>query len=310
MKTLAKTPLSPLSKTKSRWQTGEKSAAFFEGNMKTPLRYPGGKTRGVKHILPHIPEDIPRLCSPFFGGGSLELAVAARGTDVVGYDKMAPLVWFWQALCGDNDRLADCVESLRTEYEVPIKEKRVIIGHKKVIGCSKSDFESFREQLKGSLMFSYEKAAKYYAINRSSFSGATFSGGWSARASYARFTESSVKRLRDFKARNFRVDYADFKTSIPWHPRAFLYLDPPYMLEGSNNALYGINGKLHVDFDHESLYNLLSQRGDWVLSYNDCPEIRDMYCEHKIIDAKWAYGMKNVNSEKMGESSEIIIIGK
>tara|TARA_R100000900_G_scaffold25232_2_gene19935 strand:- start:425 stop:532 length:108 start_codon:yes stop_codon:yes gene_type:complete len=29
MKILAKTPQSPLSKTKSRWQTGEKSAAFF-----------------------------------------------------------------------------------------------------------------------------------------------------------------------------------------------------------------------------------------------------------------------------------------
>ena len=162
--------------------------------MKTPLRYPGGKSRAVKHILPYIPEDISRLCSPFFGGGSVELAVASRGTEVIGYDKLVPLVWFWQALCGDNDKLADEVADLRTEYE--IEEKGIT---KLVEGCSKENFINFREQLRDpSFMFSYDKAAKFYAINRSSFSGATFSGGWSKRASYARFTQSSIDRLRKF----------------------------------------------------------------------------------------------------------------
>ena len=272
--------------------------------MKTPLRYPGGKSRAVKHILPHIPEDAPRLCSPFFGGGSVELAVASRGTEVIGYDKLAPLVWFWQAICGNNSHLADRSNALRTQYE--IEEKGV---KKTVTGCSKEDFHLFRKDLIGSLMFSYEKAAKFYAINRSSFSGATFSGGWSKRASYARFTESSIKRLRDFRAENFRVDYADFATSIPWHPRAFLYLDPPYMLEEDKNALYGVNGQLHSGFDHQKLYELLSNRTDWVMSYNDCKEIRNLYCDRKIVEAKWAYGMKNVGKKTMGSSSEILIIG-
>ena len=100
MKTQRQTPLALLiqqQSNKSRWQTGKKSAAFFGFMMKTPLRYPGGKSRAVKHILPHIPEDIDRLCSPFFGGGSVELAVASRGTEVRGYDKMKQLVWFWSA---------------------------------------------------------------------------------------------------------------------------------------------------------------------------------------------------------------------
>ena len=141
--------------------------------MKTPLRYPGGKSRAVKHILPYIPEDVSRLCSPFFGGGSVELAVASRGTEVIGYDKLVPLVWFWQALCADNERLADEVTALRTEYE--IEEKDIT---KLVEGCSKDDFIKLREELRDpSFKFSYEKAAKFYAINRSSFSGATFSGG-------------------------------------------------------------------------------------------------------------------------------------
>ena len=281
--------------------------------MKTPLRYPGGKSRAVKHILPYIPEDISRLCSPFFGGGSVELAVASRGTEVVGYDKLVPLVWFWQALCGDNDKLADEVADLRTEYE--IEEKGIT---KLVEGCSKENFINFREQLRDpSFMFSYDKAAKFYAINRSSFSGATFSGGWSKRASYARFTQSSIDRLRKFNAENFRVDYADFQTSLPWHPRAFLYLDPPYMLPEDAAMLYGQAGGLHAGFDHMALYNLISDRSDWVMSYNDCPEVRDLYSNRKIVTAEWAYGMKNVEwvdgkcvgKKTMGSSSEILIIG-
>jgi len=265
--------------------------------MKTPLRYPGGKSRAVKHILPYIPEDVPRLCSPFFGGGSVELAIAQRGSEVFGYDKMKQLVWFWQALCADNNRLADEVEKLQEQYQIRSGEM--------VTGCVKESFHQYRDDLKtDSFMFSYERAAKYYVINRASFSGATFSGGWSERASYARFTESSVQRLRDFKAKNFRVDYADFEHAIWAHPQAFLYLDPPYMLEGSQNSLYGVDGNLHDSFEHERLHRLLKRRTDWVMSYNDCSQIRDMYCDNKIIEAEWSYGMN-----KSKKSSEVIILG-
>ena len=278
--------------------------------MKTPLRYPGGKSRAVKHILPHIPEDVERVCSPFFGGGSVELALASKGVQVFGYDKMKQLVWFWQGLCSDNQRLADEVENLREQYQIRTGDT--------VTGCPKQSFLNYREDLKTeSFMFSYEKAAKYYVINRSSFSGATFSGGWSERSSYARFTDSSVERLRDFKAEKFRVDYADFQLSIPWHPRAFLYLDPPYMLPDEAAILYGDAGNLHTGFDHMALYKLISNRKGWLLSYNDCPEIRELYTDYEIIPAQWAYGMSNVKwqegklvgKKKMGSSSEILIKG-
>jgi len=265
--------------------------------MKTPLRYPGGKSRAVKYILPHIPEDVERVCSPFFGGGSVELALASRGTQVFGYDKMKQLVWFWMGLCEGNEKLADAVAGLREQYKIRSGET--------VVGCSKESFHKYRQDLMTtSFMFSYERAAKYYAINRSSFSGATFSGGWSERASYARFTESSVQRLRDFKRKNFRVDYADFEDSILWHPKAFLYLDPPYMLEGSQNSLYGVDGNLHDSFDHEKLHSLLTIRSGWLMSYNDCPQIREMYDGYEIIEAAWAYGMN-----KSKQSSEILIKG-
>jgi len=271
--------------------------------VKTPLRYPGGKSRAVKHILPLIPEDCGELCSPFLGGGSVELAIAQRGTRVHAYDLFEPVVWFWQALLLDPARLATLADGHRVEH-MDYGEKR---------GLLKEDFHRLRAELRKDYTFSFENAAKFYAINRSSFSGATFSGGWSKRASYARFTDTSIDRIKNFNEPNLSVECADFKDSIPKHPNAFLYLDPPYLLGEDKDRLYGDNGSTHTGFDHKALHEILSQRKGWVLSYNKCLEICDLYKDYEIIEAEWAYGMKNVGKKgekkTMGSSSEILIRG-
>ena len=61
-------------------------AAHIKSNYSTRslLRYPGGKTRGVDFITQFFPQRLDKLLSPFFGGGSIELAVAAKGTKVYG----------------------------------------------------------------------------------------------------------------------------------------------------------------------------------------------------------------------------------
>ena len=258
--------------------------------MKTPLRYPGGKSRAVKHILPLIPKDCEKLAAPFLGGGSVELAVASRGTKVYGYDIFEPIVWFWKSLLSDPKKLADLADSYRTQQSYTHKGKPLTAR-----GLSRADFLKFRKEiaddLKNKRGFSHERASKVYAINRSSFSGATFSGGFSERASYARFTDSSIDRVKKFKQPNLTVSCADFKDSIILHPDAFLYLDPPYLLEKKKNKLYGNKGDTHEGFDHEGLHALLTKRKRWVLSYNNCAQIRNMYKNYEIREAEWAYGM-------------------
>ena len=286
-------------------------------SSKTPLRYPGGKSRAVKTILPHIPVDCKELCAPFLGGGSIELAVAARGTRVYGYDAFRPIVWFWRALLENPEVLAQTSDSFR---RLSVYNHKGNIEKKK--GLPKKSFIQFRDEIKKELnkpspQFSYDLAAKVYAINRSSFSGATLSGGFSERASYARFTDSSIDRIREFSQSNLTVECLDFKDSIKKHPNAFMYLDPPYMLsDKQREKLYGKSGDTHADFDHEGLFELLKDRKDWVMSYGgEAKKILQMYEGFDIIDlsGEWAYGMKNVKSaqetktKKMGKSSEILI---
>jgi len=281
--------------------------------MKTPLRYPGGKSRAVKTLMEFIPDDCGELCSPFLGGGSFELALAEKGIHVHAYDAFKPLIWFWEAILKDPNKLATMADWYRHKktykYTKPGVDKEGNLYPEEKLrqkGLSEKDFYRFREEILFALQsnhpFTFDAAAKVYAINRSSFSGATFSGGFSERASYARFTDTQIKYVRNFKVDNFTVKRADFKDAIKKHKDCYFYLDPPYFLDTARAKLYGVEGDMHSLFPHMALYSILRKRKNWILSYNNCEEIRSLYRDYKIHEASWAYGMNN--SKK---SSEIII---
>ncbi|MDR2425727.1 MAG: DNA adenine methylase [Endomicrobium sp.] len=248
--------------------------------VKSPLRYPGGKSRAVPQIIDeYIPKGLPALCSPFIGGGSIELALASRGTRVYGYDAFEPLVRFWQVLLKDAPHLAEVVRKYK------IMTPAMFYNLQKT-------FFNLKDRV--------EIAAAFFALNRSSFSGTTLSGGMSP--GHPRFTPSIIEQLEKFSIKNLTVNLMDFKKSIPKHANDFLYCDPPYLTE---QKLYGNRGDQHVGFDHKGLAELLISRDGWILSYNNCEQIRNMYKGHRIITTKWTYGMGN--SKK---SNEVLILSK
>ena len=63
--------------------------------MKTPLRYPGGKSRAVKtcNLASHALKTVGSFAPPFLGEARFEIAAArrARDTTVHGYDLFTPL---------------------------------------------------------------------------------------------------------------------------------------------------------------------------------------------------------------------------
>jgi DNA adenine methylase len=134
-----------------------------------------------------------------------------------------------------------------------------------------------------------ELATWFFILNRSSHSGTTLSGGCSDPS--ARFTQSSIDQVRNWqKLDNLKIGYADFKKSLNAHRDAFIFADPPYMVESN---LYGNKGDLHKDFNHKALFELLNKRDGWILCYNDCLEVREMYSRFKVVEPVWSYGMGN-----------------
>ena len=79
--------------------------------MKSLLRYPGGKTRALKHITPYFPKNLTEIVSPFFGGGSIEIHYADQGVRVHGYEIFEPLVNFWQQVLKDPEEVSKWIEA-------------------------------------------------------------------------------------------------------------------------------------------------------------------------------------------------------
>ncbi len=240
------------------------------------LRYPGGKSRAVKSIYSCIPKEEKVLCSPFLGGASIELACTTR-MEVYGSDIFEPLVTFWDVLLHNKEELASTVEKY-----YPLSSKKFYNLQKIYAGLTDE----------------VEAAAVFYVLNRSSFSGTTASGGMSP--DHPRFTLSAIERLRNFEVNNFHVECADYRDVIPKHENDFLYLDPPYL---NGQALYGDRGDTHKGFDHRALAELLNKRDRWVMSYNDCKEIRKLYLNNNILSVEWIYGMS-----KNKHSNEVLIL--
>jgi DNA adenine methylase len=242
---------------------------------KSPLRYPGGKARAVNILLHLIPSSINILVSPFFGGGSLEIAAAHFGVRILGFDIFDPLVDFWNELLTNPEQLATEVQKY-----YPL------------------DRETFYTLQKGYPISRLDRAAQFFVLNRSSFSGATLSGGMSP--GHPRFNQTSIDYLRSFYEPNISVQKQDYKLTLLYDSTNFLYLDPPYLIQSS---LYGRNGNAHKGFDHHGLWKLLNGRSNWILSYNNCEEIREMYKGFRMLFPKWKYGM---SSDKF--SKEVLIL--
>jgi DNA adenine methylase len=256
--------------------------------MKSPLRYPGGKTRACKILDEIITEhdfNVNSVVSPFFGGGSFEFHLCKKyGSKLIVNDKFKPLYSFWTCVKTKNGELCTLLRKYigRVDKEVFLNMRKTIMEDTDIL----------------------TQACKYFIINRCSFSGATLSGGFSLESSKKRFTESSINRVSQLKLDDMSISNSDFTEFIEMHSdEGFIFLDPPYYL-GTNSKLYGSNGDMHENFDHTKLYDIIKTKKNWIMTYNNCDFIRDLYKEFKIVEVSWSYGMN-----KTKESSEIVIIG-
>jgi DNA adenine methylase len=256
----------------------------------SPLRYPGGKTRACKILDEIISKyfdiaSFDTLISPFFGGGSFEFYFQNKYKyKLCVNDKFIPLFNFWNQVKINKHELCEELQKIST--------------------VSKDDFLHYRKtilELNNNIL---QQAIQYFILNRCSFSGATLSGGFSQEAALKRYTISSIDRILLLNLSYTDIYNLDFEPFINTHTsdKSLIFLDPPYYLD-KKSKLYGNKGDMHESFDHFKLFNVIKTKKNWLITYNNCDYIRDLYKDYTIIDVDWKYGMN-----KTKESSEIVIL--
>jgi DNA adenine methylase len=263
--------------------------------IRSPLRYPGGKTRAISKIMPLVPGNIQEFREPFVGGGSVLFAMVERfGVDISTYwinDLNRDLICFWQVARDNNTALVKAISRLKSEFS----DGRLLYNHLRQPENISTDFD---------------RAVRFFIMNRITFSGVMDSGGYSPTAFKGRFTASSIERLSliDVVLQSVNITQVDY-TAVVQAPGedVFIFLDPPYY-SATDSRLYGVRGNLHTSFDHARFADVMRQcQHRWLLTYDDSDYIRDLFSFADIRAWELQYGMNNYKQGKAAKGNEIFI---
>ena len=294
--------------------------------MRTPIRYAGGKSRAYDFISSYIPfwPRPKRIISPFMGGGSLEVRWAHEmGIKVEAFDVFDILTNYWQHQIHHPKRLYDILKGLEPTKEQYDEIKDILLHWDKVQDMFKDWKTDYYDR--NSKPLDDELGAAYYWFNHNLSYGPMFLGWFSSiYLKKESLYENSLKRVRDFSCPNLSVKQSSFDKVIPNYKKDFIYADPPYYMEKSEDnkmfkAIYpNSNFALHhMHFDHELLRDQLhNHEGKFLLSYNDCDWVRENYKGFKFKTPEWAYSYgqgetrigKNKKNNDPKQSHEILII--
>lgn len=260
--------------------------------IKSPLRYPGGKSRAIKIISQIIPE-FDEFREPFVGGGSLFVYLKQKYPNKTYWinDLYLNLYLFWKETQKNPDALIEQIYNWRNEFKNGKELHRYLLNN----------IEAFND---------LKKAAAFFVFNRITFSGTTESGGFSKAAFEKRFTISSVERVKLLSSilNDTTITNYDYQEVIEKEgENVFIFLDPPYF-SATKSALYGKNGNMHKAFDHERFANVLNNTNHkWLITYDDSEYIRDLFSFAYINEWSLTYGMRNVNENGNQNGKELFI---
>ena len=262
-------------------------------SLKTPLRYPGGKSRACTKLDTYIPDlrDYEEYREPFLGGGSVAIHVTKKypHLDVWVNDLYEPLVNFWKTLQDDGYNLYKRLQELKSRYPDQGSAKGLFLEAKEVVN-NYDESNLFR-------------ACAFYVINKCSFSGLTESSSFSKQASVSNFSMRGIEKLQGYTQiiQNWKITNLSYEQLLTDSKDVFTYLDPPYDI-GSN--LYGRKGSMHNGFDHDCFAADCDRFvGPQLISYNSSQLVKDRFEGWEVGEFDLTYTMRSVG-EYMREQKE------
>ena len=261
--------------------------------LKTPLRYPGGKSRACTKMDVYIPDlrDYKEYREPFLGGGSVAIHITKKypHLDIWVNDLYEPLYNFWRVLQDDGYELYKRLQELKSRYPDP--------------GSAKGLFLEAKELVNDDSVSSLHRACSFYIINKCSFSGLTESSSFSAQASDSNFSMRGIEKLPGYTQiiRNWKITNLSYEQLLTDDKNVFTYLDPPYDIRSN---LYGRKGSMHNGFSHDGFAADCDRFiGPQLISYNSSQLVKDRFEGWEVGEFDLTYTMRSVG-EYMREQKE------
>ena len=271
----------------------------------SPLRYPGGKAKLAPYFKTLVRSNKlldGTYIEPFAGGAGVGLCLLLHGyvDRIILNDLSRPVFAFWRALLDEPDRFQERILTIDLTTEEWLNQRRIF------------------QEANGQVSFDIGFAT--FFLNRTNHSGvlnAGMIGGHAQKSAYgldARFNRhelaARVQRIArsSSKITVLNMDAAKLiaeAKSLNGGAPPLLYIDPPYFRKGRD---------LYYDFyqpkDHAHLRDAVVKLDNdvpWVVSYDNEPEIVELYQAFNKIEYNLSYSVRNgrVGKEVMFFSPKI-----
>lgn len=242
---------------------------------RSPLRYPGGKSKLIPYIMETL--KLNRLdggvyVEPFAGGAAIAWHLLFEDqVERVYINDLSPSIFaFWYSVLNCTDHLCDLIENTPVTIDEWYKQRDI------------------QNSTNASLI---ERGFSTFFLNRTNRSGiikAGVIGGLSQEGSYkidCRFNKAALtERINNIANRKENIhlsnlDAVDFIAEVlpDIGDKCLVNIDPPYYVKGK-----GLYQNFLEHDDHYRLFEYVKGiRQPWIITYDDTPEINDIYSEFK-----------------------------
>lgn len=239
-----------------------------------------GKNYLKKEIVSRFPEKMGRYIE-VFGGAAWVLFYKDKHADMEIYNDYN----------SDLVNLFRCVKFHRLELQ---RELSCMLNSREL-------FEDFKIQYNTRGMTDIQRAVRFFMLLKTSYGSGISTFGC---------VKKNIENMREYLERiegrlsGVVIENKDFEDLINVYdrPDAFLYLDPPY---------YGTEKYYQAQFsteDHVRLGNTLKKiKGRFLLSYNDCGYLRELYKDFKIEEIERNHNLLNRYKGKENTYCELLV---
>jgi len=248
--------------------------------MKPPFGWVGGKTRLAKKIIKLIPPH--ELYVEVFGGALAVLYAKERSK---------------REVINDIDgELINLHKIIKTRPETLSMYLNTMLISRELFNNIKNGELKPRNDIERAAFFYYKIQNSFGSTNTTFAMNAKKRGVNNIYKSFLKHSE---------RLKMVTIENKDFSYILKHYdkPFTFFYLDPPYV--GTEKYYKNLAEGFTLD-DHKRLADILKNiKGKFLLSYNDCKLVRELYKDFVIIDINTKYIL---NGSKPKDAKEVLVM--
>ncbi|MDP2888482.1 MAG: Dam family site-specific DNA-(adenine-N6)-methyltransferase [Bacteroidota bacterium] len=231
--------------------------------MKPLVKYRGGKSKEIPHLIKHIPSFTGRYIEPFFGGGALYFYLEPKKAII--NDINSKLMAFYKGVKSEFELLSKELLEIEKTYLInrrKFEELKAKTPDLRVDDENEALYYQIRDMFNDLTEKKYSDALLYFFINKTAYSGMIrYNAKGEFNVPYGRYANlntSLVTKAHSKLLANTEIYNLDYKNIFDMaNEDDFMFLDPPYdcVFSDYGNAEYkdGFNEKNHTELANSFL---------------------------------------------------------